>query len=107
MKPKNLLLRCFAMQEADGSWFAICLDLNLYSRGDTFPEVQGKLNVFIKEYVTEAFTEDEAYFSDLIRRPAPLYFWLRYRWACLLSTFHITVDRLKFFFLHLPLIPAA
>lgn len=78
LKPKNLTLRCYAEREGDGSWFAMCVDLNLYARGDSFEEAKSKLHVFIHEYVTEALTVDSDYVGDLLPRLAPLKFRLRY-----------------------------
>ena len=61
MKPSNLVLRGFAERDEDGSWFAICLDLNLYARGDSFEEAKDKLQRLIRTYLTEAVTVDADY----------------------------------------------
>jgi len=84
MKLKELVLRCFAEREADGSWFAMCLELNLYSRGGSFEEDRKNLHSAISSYLRDAVTKDREYIADLIPRPAPLYFWLRYLfiWCC-------------------------
>jgi predicted RNase H-like HicB family nuclease len=103
MKPADLVLRCYAEQD-DGSWFAICLDLNLYARGDSYEEVRDKLFKLIAGYVKEALA-DVDYFDDLVPRRAPLSFWLRY--ACLWceSKIHQARSAIRFTLL-MPLVPA-
>ncbi len=78
MKLNDLILRCFAERDNDGSWFVMCLDLNLYARGDSFEEARAKLHGFIKDYFTDAVSKDVSYFHDLVPRKAPLYFFVRY-----------------------------
>ena len=104
MKANQLVLRCYAEKD-DGSWFAICLDLNLYARGDTFEEAKVKLGNLISGYLKDAVTKDADYFSDLVPRKAPLGFWVRYFciW-CLVRLHQATLARR--FILPLPLVPA-
>jgi predicted RNase H-like HicB family nuclease len=78
VKAKNLVLRCYAEQEQDGSWFSMCLDLNLYARGDSYEHARNKLHNVIGSYLKDALTIDREYIGDLVMRRAPLYFWLRY-----------------------------
>lgn len=106
MKPNDLILRCLAMRDDDASWFAICLDLNLYARADSFDEVKAKLNAFIREYLQEALTVDADHIGDLIPRRAPLYFWLLYFAAWCKHSLHRATQAKKFT-LHLPVVPAA
>ena len=80
---KQLHLRCYAERDDDGSWFALCLDLNLYARSDTAKEVTSKLHEIVADYVNEAFNVDSAYATQLIPRRAPAYFWVRYYWIAL------------------------
>lgn len=77
MKPNELILRCYAEQDG-GSWFAMCLDLNLYARGDSFEDARASLHAIIADYVYEALTKDSAHAEELLNRRAPLNFWLRY-----------------------------
>jgi len=77
MKPNNLILRCYAERD-QGSWFAMCLDLNLYARGDTFEDARASLHQIIEDYVVEALTDDSDYADQLLQRKAPVSFWLRY-----------------------------
>ena len=108
MKPQDLLLRGYAKIEPDGSWYAVCLDLNLFAEGDTSHQAQEKLHKMIEEYVQEAFTTDSQYFSDLIPRRAPVYFFLYYYYAVISHKIKKTFDgsRIYAFTDHLPLEPS-
>lgn len=80
MHKSQLILRCFAQQDRDGSWFAMCVDLNLYARAGSLADVKEQLREMSAEYVREAIAEDQEYLADLICRRTPLRFWLRYYW---------------------------
>lgn len=86
MKLDDLILRCYAEQDQDGDWFTMCIDLNLYARGDSFDEARQKLHGFIKQYIKDALTKDSAFIGDLIPRKAPLHFILRYYFIWLVCT---------------------
>ncbi len=104
MTLSDLVLRCYAERESDGSWFAICLDLNIYARGNSAEEVKSRLRRFVGEYLTEAVTKDREHFSDLVPRSAPMFFWWRYfRIKCYIA-FHQTRDLMKFK-MPLPMVP--
>lgn len=102
---RNLVLRCYAEKEADGTWFTICLALNLYARGDSYEHARQKLHAVISAYLRDAVTVDSEHVGDLIPRPAPLYFWLRYAfiWFCVKVRDAATLRKFKE---ALPLIPA-
>ena len=102
---RNLVLRCYAEKEADGTWFTICLSLNLYARGDSFEQSRHKLHAVISAYLRDALTVDSEFVGDLIPRRAPLYFWLRYAfiWCCVKIRDVATVRKFKEV---LPLVPA-
>lgn len=70
--------RCYAERDSDGTWFAMCLDLNLYARGESLREVRESLDRVVRQYVSEAYGKDRAYLSDLVPRRAPMYFFARY-----------------------------
>lgn len=106
LKPRNLILRCFAEQDQDETWFVICLDLNLYARADTLQEAKYKLNRLISCYLNEAVVKDAEYIGDLIPRRAPLHFWLRYMFFMMIEHIHHFASR-HFFKLPLPLVPAS
>lgn len=78
MAKPEIRLRCYAQRDEDGSWFAICLDLNLYARDESFERVRAKLDRFMREYMAEALGPDRDHLADLYPRRAPLRFWLRY-----------------------------
>lgn len=104
MNINDIKLRCYAEKD-DDSWFTICIDLNLYARGETFEDVKQALHEIIHRYVTEAVTVDAKYIDDLIPRKAPFRFIFRYHTLSLLSH----VKRFKeacSFSEHLPLVPA-
>ena len=105
VKLRELLLRCYAERDEDGSWFAICLQLNLYARGDSLKEVQRELHGIISSYLKEAVNDSHA--ADLIPRPAPMYFWLRYFYIwCCAKIRDAQPDYVKYKEV-LPLVPAA
>ncbi|HFD81038.1 MAG TPA: DUF1902 domain-containing protein [Gammaproteobacteria bacterium] len=80
MRARDLKLRCYAEQNHDGSWFGICIDLNLAADGDSLEEVRRKLDDQVRDYIEEALGDDVAYIDDLIPRPAPLPFRIRYHY---------------------------
>lgn len=106
MKVTDLILRGYAEREKDGTWFTICLDLNLYARGDSYEEARTKLNKLVICYLKEAVEKDSQYFSDLVPRRAPLGFWTRY--LCIKAIGLITpkLTSMHEFTLPLPLVPA-
>lgn len=78
MRLDDLMLKCYAERERDGSWFAVCIDLNLVAQGESLDSVKIKLHQQVRDYLEEAVTDDAAYFGDLIPRPAPLSFRLKF-----------------------------
>jgi hypothetical protein len=105
MKPKDLILRCYAARESDNSWYGICLDLNLFAQGDDLKEVQKKLHSMIKDYTREAFTVDKEYVNSLLPRRAPFSFFIRYYFANVMSLFH-RLKNMRSFSDPLPVVPA-
>lgn len=78
MNPKQLIVKCYAEQEA-GCWVALCLNFNLAAQGDSFEEVKAKLESMIAEYVYDALVgEDKPYAVQLLSRSAPFSVWLKY-----------------------------
>ncbi|WP_019864993.1 DUF1902 domain-containing protein [Methylovulum miyakonense] len=104
MTPNQLIIKCFAEQEAD-YWVAVCLDFNLAAQGDSFEEVKTKLEAMIAEYVFDALAgEDKPYAAQLLSRHAPLSSWLRYYFIKLKITLLHGAGRV--FDETMPLIPA-
>lgn len=83
MRLSDLNLRCYANKEKNKSWYAICIDLNLFAQGNDLEEVRTKLQRMIADYTAEAFAIDSNYFEDLIPRKASIYFMIRYYWLSL------------------------
>ena len=109
MKVPEIVLRCYAEPDPDdGTWFAMCIDLNLYSRADSFDEAAKKLKVIIGEYVRDALTVDVEHWSDLIPRRAPLSFVARYHYIRILVHCIGAARwfRSRLFESHLPVVPA-
>jgi hypothetical protein len=107
MKLSDLVLRCYAERDEDGTWFAICLPLNLYARGDSFEHARKKLHAVTNAYLREALVGSEKeHVGDLVPRPAPIYFWLRYAfiWCCVHVRRH--VETVRKFKESVPLAPA-
>jgi len=78
MKANELILRCYA-EKQDTQWVALCLDLTLAAQADTFEEAREKLAAMVVDYVTDALSvENRPYLSQLIPRPAPLKYWLKF-----------------------------
>lgn len=71
------VLRGYVERDGD-SYFAICLDLNIYARGESADEAVDLCQQLTQEYFDEAIGEDRVHFSDLVPRRAPFYFWARY-----------------------------
>ena len=106
MKPKNLLLRCYAHKQ-DDQWGAFCLDLCLAAQGDSFEEAKAKLDSMIGEYVYDATVgEDKGYAEQLLSRKAPLDQWATYYLYKVLIAVHAKRNDLtKLFKETLPLVP--
>ncbi|MBQ0795552.1 hypothetical protein [Zhongshania sp.] len=77
MKPKNMVLRCYA--ERQGSiWVTVCIDLCLAAQADSLQEAKDKMHEQVREYLEDAFGQHSDYFEDLMFRPAPLSQILKY-----------------------------
>lgn len=73
MKPTDLILRCYGYRRKDGTWYAVCIDLNLDAEGSSVKDVKRSLNYAIHGYFdTIAEIENGESLAHLIRRPAPL-----------------------------------
>lgn len=107
MKPQGLLLRCYA-ECVDGQWQALCLDLCLAAQGERFQEVKRSLEDMILDYVRDAVVGVDRDFADvLLRRPAPLKYWLKFYFMVVMHRIGATKSRLHRLFIEpLPLVPA-
>ncbi len=78
MKPKQLILRCYAEKKGN-AWQAFCLDLNLAAQDSSFARVRNRLHAQIASYVEDAVTGPDVVYADqLLSRKAPLSCWLKY-----------------------------
>lgn len=87
MNIEQLILKCYVEQE-EGSWVAVCLDLNLAAQAETKHLAKASLESMIKSYVDEAFTVDREYADQLLTRKAPIQLWLRYYLIRFMSAIH-------------------
>ena len=79
MNANDLLLRCYAEQERDGVWVAVCIDLCLATQGESYDEVRRQLQEQIEGYLYDALVgDDRDYAHQLLTRKAPLRLRLRY-----------------------------
>ena len=109
MRSDDLKLRGYLQKESDGSWLAVCIDLNLVAQGDTQKEARSQLHIIIKDYLAEAFTKDKKYLDDLVPRKAPFIFLFRYYLISVLVKFHKITHyaRSRLFVEHLSPIPSS
>ena len=106
MKAPNLLLRCMAWQEA-GQWVAVCLDFNLAAQDDSFEEVKARLNQQIRSYLIDALAgDDKPHAPYLLRRRAPLRYWLAYGLIVLQHKLRLHVTGAREYSNSVPLAPA-
>lgn len=98
MKIDDLILRCYAEKVKDGSWIAVCIDLDLIAQDDNLEFVRNKLHSMINEYLVTAFSTDKNYFQDLIPRRSPLPHRFKYYLIKFISKInhHVTPNHLFF-----------
>lgn len=77
MSPADFVIRCYVEQEPDGSWFAMCIDLNLCAQAGTIKEAKSNLDAIVHDYLVDAFTQYRGH-PELLTRRTPLSFVLRY-----------------------------
>lgn len=86
MEDRTIWVRGYTERLPDGQWQAICVTFNLAVQADTLPEARRKLDAMVSDYLYEATEgEDSEHCEMLLNRRAPLYFWLKYLRALLLS----------------------
>lgn len=73
---KTLVLRGYIEQTGDNEYFAICLTLNLVTRGRTLQEIQTNLSEAICFYIEDAIKNNEV--NEFIPRHAPASYWFTY-----------------------------
>lgn len=79
-------LLCYAHGH-EGSWEAICVDLDLSVQGTSMEDVMRRLDKAVHSYVADARKEAPEIARGLLRRKAPFHvrisFWLRFQWYTL------------------------
>lgn len=72
MRPKHLLLRCYAKKDENNQWNAFCIDFGLAAQGESLEEVIIKMKDMIEEYLYDALVGDDVEFVEqLLSRRAP------------------------------------
>jgi hypothetical protein len=78
MKPSKLLLRIYG-ECRDQQWTLLCLDYSLAAQADTLQEARKLLSQQIVHYIADATVgQDRDHADVLLRRPAPLKYWLKF-----------------------------
>lgn len=104
MNAGDLLIRCLALQEGD-HWVAICLPFDLAAQAPTLPEAKAALLAQITSYLRDALVgEDQEHAGHLLRRRAPLKYWLMY-WLAGAARRLMHDDHLRRFKTTVPLAP--
>lgn len=89
MKPRELLLRCYANKDGD-QWQAFCIDFCLAAQGNSAQEAQEKLFNMIAEYLYDAMAgEDKEYADQLLTRKASLMQIMTYYFYKIMFKFHL------------------
>lgn len=106
MKPRDFLVRCVAFKEG-GQWVGVCLNFDLAAQADTLQEVQDALDDQVRTYIREALAgPDRAFAPDLLRRRAPLKYWIRYWMALFAHKLRVNFKNTQEYESPLPLMPA-
>lgn len=94
MKPKDLILRCYAQKNGE-QWGAFCLDFTLAAQGDTFEDAKSKLEEMIEDYLYDALVgEDREHAVDFLSRRAPVSEWIKYYCIAFVSKFRHTKNNM-------------
>lgn len=105
VRPLNLVLRCYAVNEKD-VWSAVCIEFSLAAQGGSFSEAKRKLNAQISDYVLDAFTVDREHAGYLLRRRAPWSQVLTWHYLLLRSRLNALQDAsARLFTQALPVVP--
>jgi hypothetical protein len=79
MHSQKLTLRCYAEQESESLWIAVCIDLCLAAQGESYCEARKRLDRQIDSYIFDAIDgEDQRDADQLLHRKAPFKQQLKY-----------------------------
>jgi len=100
------MLSCMAWREGD-QWVAVCLDFNLAAQDDCFEDVRDRLNAQIHSYLMDALAgKDQTHARYLLRRRAPLRYWLAYYFLAARHALRIRTPCAREYSSPIPLVPA-
>lgn len=89
VEPAELVLKCYGTRLSSGQYFAVCLDFNLAVEADSIKEVKRKMVDAIESYVeTVIDTKDKESIPALLKRPAPLQYWLKFYLVRIIKGLH-------------------
>ena len=77
-RAQTLVLRCFA-ESVEGSWHAICVDLDIAAQGDSLNEVKQTLDSMVETYIEAAIGAPPDERIAMLSRKAP--FHVRFAYA--------------------------
>ena len=79
IRPKNLVLKCYAYRLRNEPYVGVCVDLNIAVQADSPNELKKKMNSAIISYLEAVLdTDDKQSIPALIERRAPLHDWIIY-----------------------------
>jgi hypothetical protein len=79
LTPENLVLRCYGHKQTDGTWYGVCLNLNIAIEANSTDELKQKMADAIVSYIETVYdTEDRASIAELLCRKAPFSDWFVY-----------------------------
>jgi hypothetical protein len=83
---KQKLYRC-VFEENQGTWEAVCLDLDIAVQGQSFEETYGSLRDGIAQYVDYVATLPESDKARLLNRKAPVSVRAKFLWLAISQIF--------------------
>jgi len=79
IRPDKLILRCYGRRLKKGSYYGVCIDLNLAVEAESQEKLKKKMCDVINSYLeTVLDTDDKNSIPQLLYRRAPIQDWLRY-----------------------------
>lgn len=106
MHAHDLLLRCYFEKDGD-QWLGYCLDFMLVTQAGSLPEAMRKLESQMREYVYDATAgEDRKHADTLLRRRAPLRYWVKFYVAWIKQSMQHASRTRKAVKEPMPLVPA-
>ena len=80
MKPTDLMIKVYG-ECKEGQWTLVCLDFSLAVQSDDLLDAEKKMSEQIHQYLLDATSgPDVPHAEALLRRRAPLVWWLKFYW---------------------------